>query len=50
MKLRLLWLLCFTTLGLLAAAPASAVKPDRQLYLNPEGVLPAGLACSGFDL
>ena len=50
MKFRLWWILGFTMLALLPAAPASAVKPDRQIFLNPEGVIPAGVACAGFDL
>jgi hypothetical protein len=50
MKFRLRWILGFAMLPLLLAAPASAVKPDRQIFLNPEVVLPAGVACSGFDL
>lgn len=50
MKLRLWWILGFAMLALLPAAPASAVKPDRQIFLNPEVVLPAGVACSGFAL
>ena len=48
MKLR--WILVFAMLALLFAAPASAVKPDRQVYGNQEALFPAGLACSGFEL
>jgi hypothetical protein len=50
MKLRLWWNLGFAVLALLFPAQATAVKPDRQTFLNPEAVLPAGVACSAFAL
>jgi hypothetical protein len=50
MRVRLRWISVFALLALVVAAPASAGKPDREVFLNPEGVFPAGIACAGFEL
>jgi hypothetical protein len=50
MRSRVRWFLGVAMLALLIAAPASAGKPDRQPFLNLDAVIPAGVACSGFDL